>query len=158
IEHLGAHPITLVLDNMEQVVAAAGDVAALLRACPAVQIVATSRVPLRIAGEVRFAVRPLDGDDGDVRRRPGVRLFLDRAPARGFAEHATADELAAIAELCARLDGLPLAIELAAARSGIVAPAEMLERLDQALDLLGTGRSDAPAQHRSMRAALEWSC
>lgn len=157
IDHLASRPLTLVLDNVEQIVAAAPDVAALLRACPDLQIVATSRVPLRIAGERRYAVRPLGGDDADLRQRPGVRLFLERAAASGFTDHGAADELAAIAELCSRLDGLPLAIELAAARSGIVAPDEMLAKLDQVLDLLGTGRSDAPAQHHSIRAALEWS-
>ena len=157
VEHLAPLSLTLVLDNMEQIPDAAGEVATLMRSCPDVRIVATSRVPLRIAGEVRFVVRALDGSSDDPADRPGVRLFLERAAATGFGDGQGADDLAAVAELCIRLDGLPLAIELAAARSRIVAPTEMLRHLDQVLDLLSSGRSDASTQHRSMRAALEWS-
>ena len=157
VEHLGPLSLTLVLDNMEQLPDAAGDIATLMRSCPDVRVVATSRVPLRIAGEVRFVVRALDGSGDDPANRPGVRLFLERASATGFGAGQGADDLAAVAELCIRLDGLPLAIELAAARSRIVAPTEMLRHLDKVLDLLSQGRSDAPTQHRSIRAALEWS-
>ena len=157
VEHLTAHSLTLVLDNVEQVADAAGEIAVLLQSCPGLSVVATSRVPLRIAGEVRFEVRALHAGGHDPAHRPDVRLFLDRAAAAGFDAASDADDLAAIAELCTRLDGLPLAIELAAARCRIVAPSEMLRHLDHVLDLLGTGRSDAPTQHRSMRAALEWS-
>ncbi len=155
IEHVGARSLTLVLDNLEQIPDAAGDIATMLRSCPALTVVATSRMPLRIAGEHRFEVRPLDVGSDDPAARPSVQLFLDRAAAVG-ALSGPAD-LDAVAELCARLDGVPLAIELAAARSRIVAPAEMLRHLDQVLDLLSSGRGDTPAQHQSMRAALEWS-
>ena len=157
VEHLAPLSLTLVLDNMEQIPDAAGEVATLMRSCPELRIVATSRVPMRIAGEVRFVVRALDVSSDDPANRPGVRLFLERAAATGFGDGQGADDLAAVAELCIRLDGLPLAIELAAARSRIVAPPEMLRHLDRVLDLLSSGRSDAPTQHRSMRAALEWS-
>lgn len=157
VEHLAPHSLTLVIDNMEQIADAAGEVATLMRSCPGLSIVATSRVPLRIAGEVRFVVRALGTGGPDPANRAGVRLFLERAATTGSGGGQGADDLAAVAELCARLDGLPLAIELAAARSGIVVPREMLRHLDQVLDLLSTGRSDAPTQHRSMRAALEWS-
>jgi predicted ATPase/DNA-binding XRE family transcriptional regulator len=160
VEHLAPHELTLVLDNMEQITDAAGDVATLMRSCPGLSIVVTSRVPLRIAGELRYVVRPLDATGataGDPADRPGVRLFLERAAATGFDVGERVDQLAAVAELCRRLDGLPLAIELAAARSRVVPPREMLGHLDRVLDLLGTGRSDAPTQHQSMRAALEWS-
>ncbi len=157
IEHVGARTLTIVLDNLEQIPDAAGDIATLLRSCPALTVVATSRVPLRIAGEHRFAVRPLDVASDDPAARPSVQLFLDRAAAVGAGSRSDPADLDAVAELCARLDGVPLAIELAAARSRIVAPAEMLRHLDQVLDLLSSGRSDTPAQHQSMRAALEWS-
>ncbi len=157
VEHLAPLSLTLLLDNLEQIPDAAGEVATLMRSCPDVRIVATSRVPLRVAGEVRFVVRALDGGSDDPSERPGVRLFLERAAATGFGGSQGTDDLEAVAELCTRLDGLPLAIELAAARSRIVAPAEMLRHLDRVLDLLSSGRSDAPTQHRSMRAALEWS-
>lgn len=150
VEHLGSQTMTLILDNLEQIVDAAADLAAVIRSCPGVTIVATSRVPLHLAGEVRFAVRPLD-----VAR--ATQLFLERAAAAGFDTARTAEGDAAVTELCRRLDGLPLAIELAAARSGVVAPADVLRHLDQVLDLLSGDRSDAPEHHRSMRAALEWS-
>ncbi len=156
VEHLAPRRLTLVLDNMEQIAEAAGSVGDLLRSCPELQLVVTSRVPLRIAGEVRFPVRALDGGGADPATRPGVRLFLARAEAIGFRDP-SADDLAAVVELCARLDGLPLAIELAAARAGVVSPVEMLQHLDRMLDLLSSSRIDAPTQHRSMRAALEWS-
>ena len=157
VEHLAPLSMTLVLDNLEQIVDAAGDVATLLRSCPDLRVLATSRVPLRIAGELRFSVRALDGGGDDPAERPGVRLFLERAATAGFGDRDGGVDPVAVAELCTRLDGLPLAIELAAARSRIVAPNEMLRHLDQVLDLLSSGRSDAPTQHRSMRAALEWS-
>ncbi|WP_162942205.1 ATP-binding protein [Desertimonas flava] len=150
IEHLAPLTMTVILDNLEQVVDAATDLAAVIRTCPGVTIVATSRVPLHIGGEVRFPVRPLD--EGRA-----TRLFLDRAAAAGFDAAPAAGDEGAVAELCRRLDGLPLAIELAAARSGVVAPADMLHHLDQILDLLSADRGDAPEHHRSMRAALEWS-
>ena len=156
VEHLASRRITLVLDNMEQIAEAAGAVGDLLRSCPDLQLVVTSRVPLRIAGEIRFPVRALDGGGADPATRPGVRLFLTRAEAIGFGDP-HADDLAAVVELCDRLDGLPLAIELAAARARVVPPTEMLQHLDRMLDLLSSSRSDAPSQHRSMRAALEWS-
>jgi predicted ATPase/DNA-binding XRE family transcriptional regulator len=154
VEHLSPLTLTLVLDNVEQVVDSAAEVVALVRACPGLTVVTTSRVPLRVSGEVRYVVRPLPAGSGSVEHRPAVRLFLERA---GTPAGSEAADLATIGELCARLDGLPLAIELAAARARVVAPDEMLRHLDQVLDLLGRGRSDAPTQHQSMRAALEWS-
>jgi len=157
VEHLGSHPLTLVLDNLEQLTEAAADIAAMLRSCPGLSVVATSRVPLRIAGEVQYVVRALDANGDDLADRPAVRLFVARAVTSGLGAVHGADELAPVAELCDRLDGLPLAIELAAARSRVVAPVDMLRHLDQVLDLLSVGRSDAPEHHRSMRAALEWS-
>jgi predicted ATPase/transcriptional regulator with XRE-family HTH domain len=159
VDHVGAHRLTLVLDNFEQLVDAAGDVAVLVRSCPGVSIVTTTRIPLRITGEVRFPVGPLATSGAQPDTRPDVRLFLARAATSGQGAHAIAgpDGLGDVAELCARLDGVPLAIELAAARAAIIPPAEVLRHLDHVLDLLGTGRSDAPTQQRSMRAALEWS-
>src|SRR5690606_32566632 len=123
---LAPRSLTLVLDNLEQIPDAAGDVATLLRSCPDLRVLATSRIPLRIAGELRFAVRGLDGGGDDPAQRPGVRLFLERAAAAGLGDGDGGVDPVAVAELCTRLDGLPLAIELAAARSRIVAPAEML--------------------------------
>ena len=157
VEHLAARQLVFVLDNMEQLTAAAGVVATLLRSCPGLRVVATSRVPLRIAGEVCFVVRALAATGTDPAAEPAVRLFVERAVAAGWVAGAGTGDVDAVAELCRRLDGLPLAIELAAARSRTVSPADMLRHLDDVLDLLSVGRSDASAQHRSMRAALEWS-
>jgi predicted ATPase/DNA-binding XRE family transcriptional regulator len=155
VEHIAATRLVLVLDNMEQLVAAAAEVAWLIRSCRRLTVVATSRVPLRVTGEVRFPVRGL-ATAGPAGGGPAVQLFVDRAAAIG-ADTIGETDRAAIAELCARLDGLPLAIELAAARSAIVPPSELLRHLDQVLDLLSGGRTDASSQHRGMRATLEWS-
>ena len=157
VEHLAARHLVLVLDNMEQIAAAAADVATLLGSCPDLRVVATSRVPLRIAGETCFVVPPLAATGTDPATRPAVRLFVERAAAAGWVAGPGAGEVDAVAELCRRLDGLPLAIELAAARSRILSPGDMLRHLDDVLDLLSVGRSDAAAHQGSMRAALEWS-
>ena len=156
VRHLGSRPITLVLDNIEQI-ADAAELPKLLRACPGLMVVATSRVPLQIGGEVRFEVNPLATTGGDPAGSPGVRLFLERAAAAGYAAVQRPGEMVAIAELCGRLDGLPLAIELAAARAPVIAPREMLRNVDRLLDLLRSRRTDVERHHRSMRAAFEWS-
>ena len=143
----------LVLDNLEQVLGAAPDVARLLEDCPGVTVLATSREPLAVAGEQQYPVPPLATGPASA----AVRLFADRARAGDpvFAmDEATED---VVAEICARLDGLPLAIELAAARTKALPPAELLARLDRRMPLLtGTGR-DLPARHRTMRGAIAWS-
>jgi non-specific serine/threonine protein kinase len=151
----GRH-LLLVLDNCEQVVKAAPTVSELLAACPDLQVLATSRVPLHIAAERLFPVLPL-ALPADPATSPAVALFVDRARAvhPGFA--LTAENAPAVAEICGRLDGLPLAIELAAARSQLLAPAELLARLGDRLDALGEGPRDAPARQRTMREAIAWS-
>ncbi|WP_433919578.1 tetratricopeptide repeat protein [Streptomyces canus] len=137
----------LVLDNCEHLVeAAAGLAARLLASCPGVRVLATSRESLGITGEAVLPVPPLPPE-------PAVRLFLDRARAvrPGFEGHAR------VADICAALDGLPLAIELAAARLRTLTPDELAERLDDRFRLLNRGdRSKAP-RHRTLRAVVEWS-
>ncbi|CAA9566453.1 MAG: hypothetical protein AVDCRST_MAG73-4175 [uncultured Thermomicrobiales bacterium] len=167
-ERLGAalrdRHLLLVLDNFEHVVLAAPLVADLLAACPRLTVLVTSRVPLRLAGEHRYPVPPLrlpdpDGDDpvADPDQAASVRLFAARARAvdPGFAM----DEANAgiVAEICRRLDGLPLAIELAAARVAVLPPRALLARLDRRLPLLSDGPRDAPARQRGMREAIAWS-
>ncbi len=117
VDHIGSQRFTLVLDNLEQLVDAAGHVATVVRSCPGVSIVTTTRVPLRISGEVRFAVGLLATTGDRLDARPDVRLFLARAATSGSGTHGSVgpDELDDVADLCARLDGVPLAIELAAA-------------------------------------------
>ena len=154
----------LLLDNFEQVVDAAPLVAALLEAAPRLKALATSREVLRLSGEHELAVPSLAAPDprrisegAEAARYPAVDLFVQRARAAkpGFVlSDATAP---AIATICARLDGLPLAIELAAARSKLFAPAALLARLEKRLALLTGGARDLPARHQTLRDTMAWS-
>src|SRR5262249_42958095 len=132
----------LLLDNLEQILDAAPGISTLLAGSPRLRIVATSRAPLRIDGEREYPVDPLPDEDA-------VELFRERAP--------VAEPEDAVREICRRLDGLPLAVELAAARTRLLPPAQLLERLDRALPVLTGGRRDAPARQQTLRATIEWS-
>jgi predicted ATPase len=140
VEHIGERELLLLLDNLEQVVAAAPEVAALVEACPHLRLLVTSRELLQVRGEVEYPVPPLGESEA-------VELFCARSRLQP-------DEK--IAELCLRLDDLPLAVELAAARASVLSPAQILERLSQRLDLLKGGR-DAEARQQTLRATIEWS-
>jgi predicted ATPase len=163
IAHLESRAVLLVLDNFEQVLEAAPLLARLLRACPRLAIVVTSRSSLRLTGEQEFPVPPLELPSSQARgaeelgRCESVVLFVERARAvaPGFmiTDH-TASEVAAI---CRRLDGIPLAIELAAARTRLLDPRDLLVRLERRLPLLTGGPRDAPERQRTLRAAIEWS-
>jgi predicted ATPase len=145
-EHVGDRQMLLALDNFEQVSAAAADVSAILSRCPRLRVLTTSREPLHVAGEWEFPVPTLTEDEA-------VRLFHERAAAVR-PNLATNGE---VAEICARLDRLPLAIELAAARVKVLEPAEMLARLQRRLTFLtGRGR-DVPRHQRTLRGTIEWS-
>ncbi|MFN2472227.1 MAG: hypothetical protein ABR583_14825 [Gaiellaceae bacterium] len=141
-EHLLGKRLLLVLDNMEQLLDAAGDIAELLAATNDVKALVTSREPLRIAGEAEYEVEPLPADDA-------VALFQARA--------AVSEPIEAVREICRRLDSLPLAIELAAARTKVLPPDQLITRLEQRLPLLTGGRRDAPERQRTLRATIEWS-
>lgn len=171
-EYLRDRRTLLVLDNFEQVIAAAPVVADLMAACPRVQAIATSREPLRLGGEQEFPVPPLDvppaGAPVEVESLAhctAVALFVQRARAvrPGFA--LTAENAAAVAGLCRRLDGLPLAIELAAARTRHLSPQALLERLrapagangGAGLAVLSSGARDLPERQQTLRAAIAWS-
>jgi predicted ATPase/DNA-binding CsgD family transcriptional regulator len=154
----------LVLDNFEQVLPAASHLAELLAVCPDLKLLVTSRAALRLRWEHILEVPPLMLPDlrqlpplDVLAQMPAVALFVQRARAAdaGFRLHA--QNARAVAELCVRLDGLPLAIELAAARSRALPPQAMLARLEHQLDLLTTGAPDLPPRHRTLRAALAWS-
>ncbi|HSC27380.1 MAG TPA: protein kinase [Vicinamibacterales bacterium] len=159
----GDRQVLLVLHNLEQVLEAAGEIAALVARCPALQCLATSRAPLKIGAETEFSLPPLELPGRDtrtpdaLRRCPSVALFLQRAAKvkPGFA--LTDANAAAIGDICRRLDGLPLALELAAARVRIMDPAALLRRLDHALDLLTSGDRDLPLRQRTLRATISWS-
>ena len=141
--------VLLVLDNLEQIVGAATDVADLVARCPELRIVVTSRTPLRISGERLYPLQPLDDRDA-------VELFSARAQATspGFR---IGDHAQAVEEICRRLDGLPLALELAAARLRLLGPEGLRERLDGALELLTTGARDSHLRQRTLRATIDWS-
>lgn len=163
-ELLGQQAMLLVLDNCEQVIEAAPDIAALLSACPTLSLLATSREPLRIRAERELPVSPLTLPEDAallpleaLARVPAIALFVARAEASkpGFA--LTAENAAAIAEICRRLDGLPLAIELAAARTRLLPPPALLARLDQSLSILTGGARDLPERQRTLRDTIAWS-
>jgi predicted ATPase/DNA-binding CsgD family transcriptional regulator/transcriptional regulator with XRE-family HTH domain len=156
--------LLLVLDNCEHVLAMAPALAELLAACQGLAVLATSRSPLRLRGEREWAVAPLALPElarlpavAEVAESPAVRLFVDRARevVPGFA--LAQQDAAAVAAICRRLDGLPLALELAAARLRLLSPTELLARLDRALPLLVDGPRDLPARQRTMRDAIAWS-
>jgi predicted ATPase len=154
----------LILDNLEQVVQVARDLGELLARCPGLAIMATSRTVLGLRAEREYPVPalPLPGGPAaaslaDIEASPAVALFVDRARAvrPGFA--LTEGNAMAVAEICRRLEGLPLAIELAAARIRLLDPPALLDRLVSSLDALGAGAVDLPERQRTLRATVEWS-
>ncbi len=161
---IGDKHMLVVLDNFEHVLAAAQVVSELLEACDGLQILVTSREPLRLSREQLFVVSPLalpsplDRLDLDsIQRSPAIRLFADRCRARdpGFA--LSEANATSIAEICSRVDGMPLAIELAAGHVPLLAPGDLMRRLDDALTVLVGGLRDAPARQQTLRATLDWS-
>jgi predicted ATPase/serine/threonine protein kinase len=153
----------LVLDNFEQVLDAAALIGRMLAGAPRVKVLATSRSPLRIAGEREYAVPPLMTPPldlplavGALADYPSVALFVERASAVKSDFVLTAENARAIAEICVRLDGLPLAIELAAARVKVLPPQAMLSRVENRLKLLSGGSRDLPERQQTMRAAISW--
>ena len=145
--HIGDRRLLLVLDNFEQVLGAAPPVAQLLRSCPNLALLVTSREHLHLTGEIEHALAGLPSD-------VAAELFAERAGRVGVELDPTGDE---IAELCVRLDGLPLAIELAAARTRLFAPEDLLARLGSRLEVLRDGPVDAPERHRTLAATIDWS-
>jgi predicted ATPase len=163
-EWFGDERWLLILDNLEQVVSVAGDLGELLARCREVAILATSRTVLGLAAEQEYPVPPLPLPTdpaavpwAELESSPAVALFVDRARAvrPGFA--LAEGNAAEVAEICCRLEGLPLAIELAAARIRLLDPAALLARLTVSLDALGTGAVDLPERQRTLRATVQWS-
>jgi predicted ATPase/class 3 adenylate cyclase len=139
--HIGERRMLLLLDNLEQVVDAAPELAHVLEACPNLELLCTSRARLRLSGEREFPVLPLTQSEA-------IELFALRAQVEPDPD---------VAEICRRLDHLPLAIELAAARVSVLPPRRLLERLEQRLPILSGGVRDAPERQRTLRATIEWS-
>jgi predicted ATPase/DNA-binding SARP family transcriptional activator len=157
---LGDRPGLLVVDNCEHLLDAVRDaVDAVLSACPRLAVLATSREPLGLAAEcvVRLAPLPLPDGDRDLARVPSVAVFLDRAGRVRPGPPPTPDELRTVADIVHRLDGMPLAIELAAGRLSTFSLTDLRSRLTRSLDLLGGGRPSGDARHRTLRATVEWS-
>lgn len=153
--------LLVVLDNLEQVMAVVPDLAALLAACPRLSVLATSRVALRVRAERAVPVAPLGvpntgASAAAVASSPAVALFVERAQAANPAFVPDAAEIAAVAAICRRLDGLPLAIELAAARTPVLPPGALLARLGRALPVLTGGPRDLPARQQTLRDAIAW--
>jgi predicted ATPase len=157
-------PMLLLLDNFEHLVAAAPLIADLISAGPNLKIVVTSQSPLHVYGEQEFPVPPLTRPDlraipplPVLAQLPAVALFVERAQAvkRDFA--LTRENAAAVASICARVDGLPLAIELAAARIKLLSPSAMQARIESSLNLLTGGARDLPTRQQTLRGTIDWS-
>ncbi|GIW20008.1 MAG: hypothetical protein KatS3mg065_0304 [Chloroflexota bacterium] len=179
VEAVGERRILFVLDNFEQVIEAAPVVAELLQRCPNATVVATSRAALRVSGEREFPVPGLPTppdtsrlsmverenlppalahpDPGSLSQYEAVRLFIARAVAARPDFAVTNENAPAVAQICARLQGMPLAIELAAARVRLLSPDEILRRLERQLGLLTSGARDLPPRQQTLRGAIAWS-
>ena len=162
-EQLGERELLLVVDNLEQLLSAAPFLSELLAAAPGLKLLVTSRAPLHLSGEQEYAVPPLALPPTDVRAAGQLRefesvaLFVARARAVDSSFELTEANAAAVAEICVRLDGLPLALELAAARVKLLPPEALLDRLGKRLTMLTGGRRDAPERQRTLRNTIEWS-
>jgi len=164
IQSIGTRPMLLVLDNCEHVLDAITALSTLLASCPNLKILTTSREILRLKWEVVFSVPPLpvpnlaeEQDLHSLSRVPSVALFIQRAKARNANFAFKSDNARAISELCVRLDGIPLAIELAATQVGAIGLEAILVRFGNQLILETSNTRDAPAHHQSLRAAIDWS-
>jgi predicted ATPase len=164
VEQFGDTPTLLVLDNLEQIVGVTPDLDQLLARCPGLKILATSRTVLRLRAEREYLVGaltvPVFSERATIEQAaslPAVQLFVNRAQAVRHDFALTDDNALAIVEICRRLDGLPLAIELAAVRVRLLEPVALLARLGSLLGALGTGPVDLPERQRTLRATVEWS-
>ena len=163
-EYLQEKQLLLLLDNFEQVVAAAPQLTDLLTSCPHLSVLVTSRAALHLSGEHEFALSPLAVPDlaqlpvlADLAHVATVRLFVERAQAVKADFHLTETNAHTIAAICVHLDGLPLALELAAARIKLLPPQALLKRLSHRLDLLTGGAHDLPSRQQTLRNTLQWS-
>jgi predicted ATPase/transcriptional regulator with XRE-family HTH domain len=162
VERLAGDHLLLVLDNVEHLLEAADEIGQLLLACPRLTVLATSRAPLRLRGEAQYAVQPLAVPGmsaqvlSDVASAPAGALLLERAGEVAVGPPLTDGDAGALAALCHRLGGIPLALELVATRLRMLSPVELLHRVDDVL--AAAGPRDLPERQRTLRATLDWSC
>ncbi|MGH2805722.1 MAG: DUF4062 domain-containing protein [Actinomycetota bacterium] len=163
-DELSEKSMVLVIDNFEQVIDAAPLLAGLVADCPHIYVIVTSRAPLNVRAEHELLLPPLEAPDEEhpdkLRRLDqygAVQLFIDRAQSANPSFHVTDENAPAVAEICHRLDGIPLAIELAAARVRMLTPQAMLERLGDRFTLLRGGARDLPERHQTLRSTIDWS-
>jgi predicted ATPase len=157
-------PVLLVLDNLEQIINAAVDIADLVSSCLNLKILVPSRTSLKLSSEQAYSLSPLSwpkqvrlASPEEVMTSPATVLFADRATKANPRFKITQENAQAVAEICQRLDGLPLALELAAARIRLLSPDALLQRLNRTLDVLARGPQDAPVRHQTLRATIDWS-
>ena len=159
--HIGDRQVLLVLDNFEQVVDAALDVTALLRACPRLHVLVTSRILLGLGDEYEYPLPPMSLPSGTtldaVKQSEAVQLFVARARLVHRDFRLTETNAAAVGEVCRLVDGLPLAIQLAAARTRLFSPSALVNRLGDRLTLLTSSMRDVPERHRTIRSMIDWS-
>lgn len=154
----------IVLDNLEQVIGVAPQIADLISNCPNLRILATSRMPLKIRAEYEYTLSPLPLPAGQHLKSvehllefPSIQLFVDRATKVNGTFRLTPENAAEVVQICQRLDGLPLALELAAARIRMMSAKQLLQRLEHVLDVLTSGAKDLPERHQTLRATIDWS-
>ncbi len=156
--------VLLALDNLEQIISSAPVIAGLVASCPDLKIITTSRTPLKISAEREYSLLPLPiparndlGSIADLATYSSIALFTDRAKKANSKFDLNPENASDVVEICRRLDGLPLALELAAARIRILSPNLLLKRLGRALDVLTSGARDLPKRQQTLRATIDWS-
>jgi predicted ATPase/DNA-binding SARP family transcriptional activator len=159
---LGLRQVLIILDNFEQIISAAPFVGRLLSTAPGLRIIITSRSPLHLRGEWDFPLAPLPVAGPDepfslIQESPAVQLFVERAAAAGPTISLTKENARTIARICERVEGLPLAVELAAVRTRVMTPDDLLRHLERRLTFLNSGPGDVPARQQTIRATIEWS-
>lgn len=153
--------VVLVLDNLEHVTEASNEISLLIASCPGVKVLCTSRTPLKITTEQVFPLKtlpiPIEGKSTDIKKSPALELFFSRAKMVNNDFEITAENLGTLIEICQYLNGLPLAIELAASRLRVITPDQLLSRLKKTINILSSGSKDLPIRHQKIRNTIEWS-
>lgn len=160
-EVLSNNQVVLVLDNLEHVISAASEISELVATCPDVKVLCTSRTPLKISAEQEYSLQtlplPPKGEFKFIMEYPAIELFVSRVKKVNKDFELTRENSITIIEICQYLDGLPLAIELAASRLRVITPQQLLKRLNKTINILSSGSKDLPVRHQTLRNTIEWS-